>query len=242
MKPNRFLIAYSTIVTLVFLATVCLLLSHELRHRGTAEFDRIRARRIDLVEPDGTERLILSNRHDYPGSFFHGKEVARPDRQDSAGLLMLDDEGTENGGLIFSGSIVNGKPVTAGHLSFDQYDQDQTISLSRSEEDGTTVSDLILSDQPGWRLSPETIDEFMRVKTMPDGPAKSAAWASLNNKYPMGHPRAILRRAENQSVGLTLNDKEGHPRLRMQVDADGKTSIDFLDSQGLAVKTIKADR
>ena len=160
MKPNRFLIAYSTIVTLVFLATVCLLLSHKLHHRGTAEFDRIRARRIDLVEPDGTERLILSNRHDYPGSFFHGKEVARPDRQDSAGLLMLDDEGTENGGLIFSGSIVNGKPVTAGHLSFDQYDQDQTISLSRSEEDGTTVSDLILSDQPGWRLSPETIDEF----------------------------------------------------------------------------------
>jgi hypothetical protein len=207
---------------------------------ASADFDRIRAHRIDLVEPDGTLRLILSNRSDFPGSFFHGKEVARPDRRDSAGLLMVDDEGTEDGGLIFSGRLVDGKPVTVGHLSFDQYDQDQTVSLSRSEENGETQSDLVLSDQSHWPLTPEIVGDYLRVKAMPDGPAATAAWEQLTRKYPPGHARAILRRAPNGSVGLTLNDAAGTARLRLHVEADGTAAIDFLDAQGKTVRSWSA--
>jgi hypothetical protein len=115
---------------------------------------------------------------------------------------MIDDEGTEDGGLIFSGGLIDGKPVTAGHLSFDQYDQDQTVSLSRSEENGTTSSDLVLSDQPAWRLTPEIVNDFMRVKSMPEGPARQTAWADLLRRYPAGHARAILRRAEDGTASL----------------------------------------
>lgn len=230
---QRFLVIYSAVATLAFVITAYFAIRVVGVHRsGTAEFDRIRAHRIDLVEPDGTARLILSNRSDYPGSFFHGKEVARPDRTDSAGLLMIDDQGTEDGGLIFSGRLIDGKPVTSGHLSFDQYDQDQTVSLSRSEENGQTVSDLVLSDQPTWPLNPETIQEFMRVKQMADGPAKQAAWAALRHKYPPSHARATLRRAEDGSAGLTLSDAAGLARLRLRVEADGRAAIEFLDSQG----------
>jgi hypothetical protein len=44
------------------------------------EFDRIRVHRIDVVEPDGTPRLIIADRTEYPGSFYHGREIDRPDR------------------------------------------------------------------------------------------------------------------------------------------------------------------
>jgi hypothetical protein len=235
-----FLAAYTGLLS-VSVGVCAYYIRVESKQNATVDFDRIRAHRIDLVEPDGTLRLILSNRADYPGSFFHGKEISRPDRRDSAGLLMIDDEGTEDGGLIFSGRMINGMPVTSGHLSFDQYDQDQTLSLSRTEENGTTESDLVLSDQPHWPLTPQAIDEFTRVKMMADGPAKRAAWTTLMQKYPAGHARAILRREENGSVGLTLNDGSGIARLRLYVEAGGNAAIDFLDSVGHTVRSLSAD-
>lgn len=73
---SRFLIISSCVVTLAFMLTVYFGFIHPVHSASrVADFDRIRAHRIDLVEPDGTKRLILSNRSDYPGSFYHGKEV-----------------------------------------------------------------------------------------------------------------------------------------------------------------------
>ena len=57
-------------------------------------------RRINIVEPDGTTRMILSNKADAPGLIIRRKEYPHPDRK-SAGVIFFDDEGTENGGLIF---------------------------------------------------------------------------------------------------------------------------------------------
>ncbi|HXN96291.1 MAG TPA: hypothetical protein VN879_17415, partial [Candidatus Acidoferrales bacterium] len=65
-----------------------------------ASFDEISVRRINIVEPDGTTRMILSNKTDAPGLIIRRKEYPHPDRK-SAGVIFFDDEGTENGGLIF---------------------------------------------------------------------------------------------------------------------------------------------
>ncbi|WP_305824277.1 hypothetical protein [Massilia brevitalea] len=70
-----------------------------------ASFDEITVGRINIVEPDGTKRIILSNKAQFPGDFLQGKEGARPDRRDVAGMLFINEEGTENGGLIQKGSI-----------------------------------------------------------------------------------------------------------------------------------------
>jgi hypothetical protein len=59
--------------------------------------------RINIVEPDGTTRMILSNKTDAPGLIIRRREYPHPDRK-SAGVIFFDDEGTENGGLIFGGS------------------------------------------------------------------------------------------------------------------------------------------
>lgn len=67
-----------------------------------AAFDEIEVHRINIVEPDGTLRLVISDKAKFPGSFVNGKEIARPDRHDS-GLLFLNGEGTEMGGLTFDG-------------------------------------------------------------------------------------------------------------------------------------------
>ena len=86
------------------------------------EFDEITVHRIKVVEPDGTLRMVISNHDKFPGVIVRGKELG-PNRRPGAGILFLNNEGTENGGLTFGGhQDADGKVVDAGvSLSFDKY-------------------------------------------------------------------------------------------------------------------------
>jgi hypothetical protein len=199
---------------------------------------RIRVHRVDIVEPDGTPRLILSNRTAYPGSFFHGAEIPRADRQDAAGMLMMNDEGTEDGGFIWGGLTGDGKPMNFSHLSFDQYDQDQTLSLDTSLENGERFTGIRLNDVPNLPLTPQLVEEYERLRAMPQGSAKDQAMTAFAQRYPAGHRRAALERMKDDSVALTLSDAQGHIRLRAMVSTDGQPIIEFLDATGQVTKTL----
>ena len=110
--------------------------------------DEIDVHRINVVEPDGTLRMTISDRAQFPGMIVKGKELPHATRSDSAGMLFFNDEGTENGGLIFGGRSESGRVVNFGHLSFDQYMQDQVATLEQSEEDGRRVSGPTIDDRP----------------------------------------------------------------------------------------------
>lgn len=243
LTAPRFLVAYSAVVTAAFMLTVYFGFIQPVHGAPrVTDFDRIRVHRVDIVEPDGTERLILSNRADYPGSFYHGKEIARPDRNDSAGLLFINEEGTEDGGLIYSGARDKDGKISAGsHLSFDQYDQDQTLVLERGDEDGKSYSKVELGEQPSYPLTPQVFEEIERFKSMPDGPKKQKARADLQKKYPYGPTRVMLRKNPDRSASLTLSDPQGKARLKIAVGADGTPQIQFLAADGKVLRTISAN-
>lgn len=48
-----------------------------------------------MVEPDGTPRMIISDRASFPGMIVQGKE--KPYKRPFAGMLFYNDEGTETG-------------------------------------------------------------------------------------------------------------------------------------------------
>jgi len=232
---HRFLVVYSGLLTVAFLIGAYFVFDH---HESTATFDRILVHRIDIIEPDGMPRLILSNRAFFPGSLFHGAETARPDRRDAAGMLMMNDEGTEDGGFIWGGLSRDGKPMSFSHLSFDQYEQDQTLTLDASFEDGERFAGVRLNDVPEIPLTPQLIQEYERLRSQPEGAAKEQAITAFKQKYPAGHRRAALERIGDDSVGLTLSDSQGRPRLRAMVRKDGEPVIEFLDESGHVTKTL----
>jgi hypothetical protein len=231
---RRFLIIYSVVATMAF--AVLLYLDFERMKSGT--FDRIRAHRIDIVEPDGKPRLVLSNRAAYPGSFFNGVEVARPDRRNAAGMLMMNDEGSEDGGFIWGGLSADGQPMSFSHLSFDQYEQDQTISLDASFDHGQRSASIRLNDAPDEPLTPELINEYVRLRAMQDGAAKQQALDAYMKKFPALKRRAALERSSDDSVSLSLSDAQGRVRLRVVVRADGEPGIEFLDAAGHVTQTL----
>jgi hypothetical protein len=238
-----FLVVYSATITLAFMGTVCLSFVAAV-HGGnkTTDFDRIRVHRIDVVEPNGTPRLIIADRAEYPGSFYQGREIERPSRKDSAGMLFINDEGTEDGGLIYGGATVNGQRSSFSHLSFDQYEQDQTVVLETAlSPDGGKTAGISLSDMPDYPITPDLYAEAERIKAMPHGTARAAAWATFQKKYPYGQERASLQRAADGSVGLELKDQQGRVRLQLNVGTDGKPAIQLFDEKGEIKKSISID-
>jgi len=248
----RFLAVYSGVLTVVFAATVVLGLRngvsilhpvHAEEKGRNAAFDEITVERINVVEPDGTPRLVIADKGRFPGWFFKGKEGSRADRAGEAGMLFMNDEGTENGGLIFGGyEGKDGVPHSWGHLSFDEYEQDQTMSLEAGQDGKDRHAGIQISDNGTARITPEVLAAFAAAKTMPvDTPERVAAQkqaiAELLVKYPiMEHPRAYLGRDEDKGASLRLADALGKNRIILKVGKDGTPAMEFLDASGKVVE------
>src|SRR5579875_3514747 len=109
---SRFLTIYSGVLTAVFALTVLCGFGPSAK----TNFEEITVRRINIVEPDGTLRMVISDKSLFPGIIIKGQEHPHPNRK-TAGMIFFNDEGTENGGLIFGGSKdKNGQVSSYGHL------------------------------------------------------------------------------------------------------------------------------
>jgi hypothetical protein len=234
---QKFLAIYSGVVTLTFAATVLLGARKPL---ANAVFDQITVHRMNIIEPDGTTRMVLADRAEFPGVFLKGREYSRTDR-DSTGILFNNDEGTENGGLIFGGSKdKDGVAHSYGHLSFDEYERDQTlVEESQHSGDSHTVYYGINDDTSRDPITPELMAEYMRLKDMPQGPARDAERNRIRAAHPGGLvSRGFFGRSSDNSVSLQLKDQQGHERLVARVTTDGTPELQFLDANGRVVKMI----
>jgi hypothetical protein len=143
-RGERFLVVYSGVLT-VILGGVVLLGAASPRH---ARFDEIDVQRINVIEPDGTLRLVISDRTRLPGVYVHGKET--PAARPYAGLIFLNDEGSENGGLIFAGhKNAKGEVADAGgSLTFDRYGASQEVQLMGVYDHEMRRAGLTIRDSP----------------------------------------------------------------------------------------------
>ena len=224
---TRFLVIYSGVLTLTFATAV---LTGFAKAPSSREFDQINVHRINVVEPDGKLRLVISDQAEFPGSFVQGKEIERPDRK-ATGMLFLDDEGTEMGGLIFGGSKdKSGKIATNGHLSFDQYMQDQVFSIDAGREGKSRWSAITISDRGDYPIT-DVFDLLQKTRGLPEAERK-AAWQKFAETHPGDHSRVVLGRAPDDSVVLRLKDPDGHDRILLKVDGKGQPALQFLDEHG----------
>jgi hypothetical protein len=111
-----------------------------------SSFDELTVQRINVVEADGTLRMVISNHGKLPGIIVRGKERAfdRP----QAGMLFYNDEGSEDGGLIFGGyRNAKGEVVdSGGSLSFDKFEANQIVQLAGVDDKEDRFAGLIITD------------------------------------------------------------------------------------------------
>jgi hypothetical protein len=198
--------------------------------RKVMSFTELDVQRINVREPDGTLRMTISNTATAPGLIFKGKEHAFPNRQ-AAGILFFNDEGTENGGLLFGGAKKGKNASSGGHLSFDQYEQDQVISLDQTEENGRRRAGLTFFDRPATPIPLEMIDKM----NTPEGDAE---FEKLKEAGGFGYPRVFIGKTENRASTVILRDAKGFARLKLAVTPAGAASIEFIDESGKIVRRI----
>lgn len=224
---RRFLAIYSGVLTLVFAVTVFCGFAGS----RNATFDQITVHRINFVEPDGTPRLIISDRAEFPGAYIHGKEYPRPDRSDAAGMLFMNDEGTENGGLIWGGlKQKDGKIENVGHLSFDQYEQDQIFAIDSGQNGQDKFSAIRIGERGDYPIQ-EAFEAKERIEKLPE-PQQKAEWDKFFATHLGDANRIYLGRSPDKSASLRLKDDQGRDRLVMRVNAEGNPVIQFLGADG----------
>jgi hypothetical protein len=230
LSNPRFLAIYSGVLTLVFATTV---LSAYVMIRNP-NFGIITARRINIAEPDGTVRLTISNRADFPGGWIHKKESPRPDRREAAGMLFMNEEGTEQGGLIWgAGQLPDGTIENHGHLSLDQYEENQIFALDAGQDGKDKFSKITISDQGDYPVEEKRKAED-RIGRLP-ADKQDDAWTEFFATHRHDVTRLVLGRTPDGSVGLNLHDGNGKVRITLAVHSDGKSVLEFLDDSGKVV-------
>lgn len=229
LSGRLFLAAYSGLLTVLFALAI---LYGFARADTNQTFDEITVHRINVVEPNGIIRLILTNTASSPGIYIKNKEYPHPRGRKGAGLLFFDEEGTEDGGLSYgiekdqSGKVVG----SDGHLSFDQYMQDQIFTIDAGRDGDKKFSLLRMDDRGDYPIT-DALEAITRISKLPKD-QQEAELKKFVATHPGDHPRVILGRARDGGSILQLKDAEGRDRLVLRVAPNGTPTLQFLDAAG----------
>jgi hypothetical protein len=232
-RDIRLLQAYATIssLVLVFLAVSAF------RQAAPTKMDELTAQRVNIVDADGTLRLVLAGKDRMHPGVLDGKVIDRP--RPVAGLIFFNDQGDEVGGLTVTGQERDGVRRANALLAFDQLKQDQTIAIAYSEANGQRSTGLTVWDRPDVRLS-ELIDKLNAAQKIADATARDEAIKAARASMPPSPRRVFVGKNTDRSAAIMLADAAGKPRINLQVDADGQARIEFLDAEGKVIQRLPA--
>lgn len=183
--------------------------------RRTAEFDEITVKKITVVDEQGRTRVLLAGGYG-------------PRRADLAGLLFVNQEGVEAGGLVYTGKRDSAGAIDAGAIL--TFDQD-----GERKRQGLTIQDRPDS------LSDRLKEAYRAVESATSKEERDSLVEHYFSRIPrreIAARRLFVGRSWNQSSLVTLSDRDGRARLRLEVDSLGAASIQFLDDAGDVVRTI----
>jgi len=229
-RELRALKLYALVVT-ILLGTLSIAAFKQSAQR--TKFTEIDVERINVVEPDGKLRMVISNKPRSIGPIYKGQPFGyaggtRP------GIIFFNDEGTENGGLTFAGQrMPDGKFQASSGFSFDQFNQDQVLYFQYSDNNGQRRIGFTIADRANVDIF-EAIARRDTITRMQQGPARDSAMREWMNPggVPMFAPRIYLGRTTTRAAMIDLSDPNGKPRLRLMVDSLGTASLEFLDAAG----------
>ena len=216
-------------------AVLAVLATAAFRQAAPQKFEHITVQRLDVVDANGTLRMVISNKDRMHPGQMDGKVIDRP--RPVAGMLFFNEEGDEVGGLTFTGREVNGVRQANAGLMFDQFKQDKTIGFSYSEGGGRRSAGFQVWDRSDTRLG-ELIEKLNAANKIEDRAERDQAIAAVRAAAPPGPRRVFVGKNGERAATISLADADGKPRLTMTVDPAGNPRIEFLDATGKVVSRI----
>jgi hypothetical protein len=231
MKSIRRELRVHRTISGVSLLSMVMLATTAFQQTSGRNLGEITVERINVVESDGRLRMVIANsERQTPGSI-NGKSPAL-NRKRPAGVIFFNDEGDEDGGLVFSGRDGN----AAASLTFDQYKQDQTVGISYNESDGKRSAGLMVRDHVDIPLD-QLMERFDAAQKLPTDEQRKTAMQAIGAND-NGAVRVFVGKNQDRAAVISLADAHGKPRLTLTVDASGAPRIELLDEAGKVVGSL----
>jgi hypothetical protein len=198
------------------------------------------AQQINIREKDGTLKAVLSNSEGF-------SKIGESRRQGVpfSGLMFYNQEGDEEGGLVYSGKAIPGGQDADVTLTFDQYRQDQNIYLHHEEHKDArmrSIDDgLTIISRPDWsqvkeeytlyaamdKLSREERDA-LRLKSLQEGKIST-------RRLFVGDRRGVKDNTPYDDAGIFIKNRWGRDSIKLYVDYDNKPHLEVYDQLGKSV-------
>lgn len=193
-------------------------------------FEEINVERINIIERDGKLRLVISNqKRQHPG-MIDGK-IMTP-RERPAGMIFFNDDGDENGGLIFDGGDKGASMV----YSIDQYKNDQIMQLQYQEDKSTNERVRSYGFKLWDRSDDFTLVDLIKLddslKQIKDTAVYHATIGKLKAQGVGGTERLFLGETKSKAVGLFIRDSKGRLRIELSMDKNNNIVFQVRDSTG----------
>ena len=176
----------------------------------------ITVERLNVVDADGTLRMVLAGKDRMHPGVMDGVTIERP--RPVAGMLFFNDEGDEVGGLTYTGRVTEGRGRANAGLMFDQLKQDQTIGISYSEANGQRSAGFQVWDRSDTVRLSELIRKLNAANKLPAGAQRDAAVNDIRVDC-AARTQAGLRRKDPGQGG---DDGAGGWKREAAADADGR--------------------
>ena len=227
LKQLRWLKIYAITSTIVFAGFLSLAFT---RSAKPQRFEEITVERINIIEKNGTLRMVISNAQKQHPGIVDGKMV--PARQRPPGLIFFNTEGDECGGLVYGGT----KQSSSLAFSVDQYKNDQVMQLQYQEEmqgkQPVRHYGLRLWDRPDNFTSGQLIRRVDSLEKLQNKDLYEKGVADLRAKNLLGQERMFVGKNGRKEIGLFIRDESGKPRIKLYVDAQGEAKMEMLNAAG----------
>jgi hypothetical protein len=196
------------------------------------KFQEIDVERINIVDPDGTLRLTISNKERQPDAVMDGKFLRSRKGETGAGFIFFNEEGDECGGFNWRGAKTEDGFAAGAGFSFDQFKSDEALTMSYNENEEGRYTGLRIQDRPtDVPISQVVVDELHPAMAMEEGEERDKAIATARQKF-APRQRVMLGRDRSGESALILSDSKGRPRIKLYVDADDTPKFEVFDEDG----------
>lgn len=153
-------------------------------------------------------------------------------------MIFFNQVGDEMGGLVFG---ANGDKSHFGSLTWDKFNNDQTIGFRHLEGDsGTYETGLAMWQQPNIPHD-VMVEKFLETRKIANMAERQAATEKLIENGEYTAPHLFLGKRRDNSSELLMSDTKGKPRLRIAVAPDGTPKLEFLDESGKVTYSLPAE-
>ncbi|WP_289045910.1 hypothetical protein [uncultured Olleya sp.] len=208
------------------------------------KFGTIDVERINIIEKDGTTKMIITNVDRFP----NGKDSInnRPTnikRKKRAGMLFFNEDGIECGGFIYDGQKTEDGHSSGLALSFDKYDGDQAMQLLHTDlqQNGhrRVKSSIRFNDLP----ENSTQQNVAKANEELDKIKDKKLWKKTYNEYVKKGIVGITKRLEVGNLGkgrpngMFLYDDKGNMRAMFCIDSENEVRLEVFDQKGNKVNS-----